>query len=71
MAAIGYKTVMPQVGDSYTSTIFWVSMLTFLGLPILGWIASLIAMKFYPLDEEKMREVQEHIAEIKAENAEA
>lgn len=71
MAAIGYKTVMPQVGDPYTSTIFWVSMLTFLGLPILGWIASLIAMKFYPLDEEKMREVQEHIAEIKAENAEA
>ncbi|MDD3218783.1 MAG: MFS transporter [Lachnospiraceae bacterium] len=71
LAAIGYKTVMPQVGDSYTSTIFWVSMITFLGLPILGWIASLIAMKFYPLDEEKMREVQEHIAEIKAENAEA
>ena len=30
-----------------------------------SWIASLIAMKFYELDDEKMKEVQEKIAEIK------
>ena len=38
-------------------------------MPILGWIASLIAMKFYPLDKEKMIEVQAKIAGMKAESA--
>ncbi|MDU4935912.1 MAG: hypothetical protein E6X43_11425 [Peptostreptococcaceae bacterium] len=34
-------------------------------MPILGWICSLIAMKFYPLDERRMAEVQEKISEMK------
>ena len=41
------------------------------GLPILGHIASLIAMKFYTLDSEKMIEVRKTIEDkkIKAQNA--
>lgn len=35
------------------------------GLPLFGHVASLIAMKFYPLDAEKMAEVQEEIDEKK------
>ncbi|MDU2198649.1 MAG: hypothetical protein E7E21_09580 [Peptostreptococcaceae bacterium] len=34
-------------------------------MPILGWICSLIAMKFYPLDERRMAEVQEKITKKK------
>lgn len=36
---------------------------------MLGWIASLIAMRYYELDSEKMAEIQLKIAEIKANNS--
>lgn len=67
VAYLGYTASMPQVGDAYTPALFWVTMGLFIGMPMLGWIASLIAMKFYPLDESKMREVQDKIAKIKLE----
>ena len=67
--AIGFKEQFPQIGDPYTPAIFWMSLFLFLGIPILGWIATLIAMKFYPLDQEKMIEVQAKIANMKKENA--
>lgn len=35
------------------------------GLPLIGHLASLIAMKFYPLDDKKMAEIQEEIDEKK------
>ena len=65
VAAIGFTTAMPQATDAYTQELFWVTTGLFMGLPILGWICSLIAMKFYPLDERKMAEVQEKISEMK------
>ena len=65
VAAIGFTTRMPDVTDAYSSQIFWVTMFLFIGMPMLGWIASIIAMKFYPLDKAKMDEVQAHIQEIK------
>lgn len=61
VAAIGFTDRMPDVTDSATPQIFWLTMALFIGLPVLGWIASLIAMKFYDLDKEKMIEVQKHI----------
>lgn len=36
-------------------------MFIIFGLPLIGHVASLIAMKFYPLDAEKMAEIQEEI----------
>ncbi len=65
VAAIGFTDRMPDVTDVYTTDILWVTMFLFIGLPILGWIASIIAMKFYPLDKKKMEEVQEHIKQLK------
>lgn len=62
---VGYQD-LPKVGDPLTPGIFWLTMFLFFGMPILGWVASLIAMKFYPLDKEKMEEVQLKIADIKA-----
>lgn len=65
LAAIGYSTTLPQIGDAPTTElkVFWFIM--FAGLPVAGLIANIIAMKFYPLDKEKMAEIQETIAEIK------
>lgn len=67
LAAIGFKSVQPTQATPYSSAIFWVTMFCFLGAPIIGWVLNLIAMKFYPLSKEKMAEIQERIAEIKAE----
>ena len=65
VAAIGFTTRMPDVTDIYSPELMTVTMLLFIGMPVLGWIASLIALKFYPLDKEKMQEVQAHIQELK------
>lgn len=65
VASIGFVDRMPDVTDAYSPQLFWMTMFLFAGMPMLGWIASLIAMKFYPLDKEKMEEVQAHIQEIK------
>ncbi|MGY3715490.1 hypothetical protein ACWE42_08200 [Sutcliffiella cohnii] len=35
------------------------------GIPIIGWIISLIAMKFYELDDKRMEQIQTEIAEVK------
>ena len=68
VASIGFVDRMPDVTDVATPQLFWMTIALFIGVPMLGWIASLIAMKFYPLDKAKMKEVQEHIQKIKNEN---
>ena len=65
VASIGFADRMPDVTDIATPQLFWTTMFLFIGMPMLGWIASLIAMEFYPLDKEKMEEVQAHIQELK------
>lgn len=66
VALIGFKTALPTVDDPATPQIFWLTMFFFIGIPLLGWIASIIAMKFYPLDEAKMKEIQAKISLIKS-----
>ncbi|MFC3039190.1 MFS transporter [Virgibacillus xinjiangensis] len=65
LAMIGYQEEFPQIGESLTTALFIMSLVLYLGIPILGYIASLLAMKFYTLDDKRMREVQEGIAEMK------
>ncbi|MBZ5753318.1 glucuronide permease, partial [Metabacillus sp. DBTR6] len=36
------------------------------GLPALGLVISVVAMKFYKLDAKKMEEIQNDIAKVKA-----
>lgn len=69
VALVGYTTTMPQPTDPSTPAIFWVAMAIKFGLPILGWICTLVAMKFCPLSKEEMVNVQKRIAEKKAEIA--
>ncbi len=66
---IGYSDRFPTQEDPLTSGIFWVTLFLFIGMPIIGWVCSLVAMKFYPLDKEKMIEVQTKIADMKKEAA--
>lgn len=65
-ATIGFKDALPTIETPYTDTILWITMFLYVGMPQLGWIANLIAMKFYPLTKEKMAEIQDEIGRIKA-----
>ncbi len=58
IAAVGYTTTMPQPGDPATTPVFWMTMFLWMGLPILGWLSTQILMPFYPLNRDKMEEIQ-------------
>ena len=46
VALIGYTATMPQPGDEATSGVFWVTTIIMFGLPIIGWLCTLISMHF-------------------------
>lgn len=69
LAIMGYTATAPQPADPATPTVFWVTMLMWLGMMLIGWVASIIAMKWYPLTPEKMAEVQAANKQRRAENA--
>lgn len=71
LTAIGYVSAQPQPGDPCTAPVYWMAMFLWMGLPILGWICTLIAMHWYPLTKEKMEEVEQTNARIRAERAAA
>lgn len=66
VALIGYRETMPQPTDELTGGIFWMTMVLMYGLPLFGWVVTLIAMRFCSLDKEEMVEVQKRIADKKA-----
>ena len=65
VAVLGYTTTMPQPTDAYTSGIFWMTLAIKYGLPMLGWVVTLLAMVGYPLTKEEMVNVQKRIADKK------
>ena len=65
VALLGYTTTMPQPTDAYTSGIFWMTLAIKYGLPMLGWVITLIAMPGCPLTKEEMVNVQKRIADKK------
>ncbi len=69
LGLIGYVEVMPQPGDPSSPMLFWVTMFLWMGMPSLGYIASIIVLRWYPLNAEKMEEVQRVNAETRAKNA--
>ena len=66
VAMIGYSVVLPQPGDPSTPGIFWMGMALKYGMPIVGWIITLVAMKFCALDKDEMVNIQKRIADKKA-----
>ncbi len=54
VALIGFTEVMPQPTDGPTTAILFMTMGLFFGLPMLGWVINLLAMRGYVLDREEM-----------------
>lgn len=65
LSLIGFKTVFPEVDTPLTNELFYMTLFLAFGIPIIGWIISLIAMKFYELDDKRMEQIQTEIAEVK------
>ena len=65
-AMIGFKETLPTVDTPYSPQLKFIGLVCFFGLILFGLFCNLVAMKFYPLTKEKMEEIQERIAEIKA-----
>ena len=66
-AAIGFKEKLPTEETPYSGALLGATLFCFLGMPAIGWILNVVAMKFYPLTKDKMAEIQDEIARIKAE----
>lgn len=65
IASIGFVNTQPNETTPLTTGILWVTLLCMYGLPVIGWLCNLIAMKFYPLDKAYMEKIQTSIAAIK------
>lgn len=65
VAVLGYKTTMPQPTDPSSPAIFWMTMALKFGLPFVGWLITLLAMRACPLSREEMVQVQKRIEEKK------
>lgn len=65
---VGYTgSKIPQGTDVLTPGIRWITVALFCGMPIIGWICTILAMKKFSLTKEKMEEIQIAIAEKKTE----
>ncbi len=64
VSMIGYVNSMPQVQDPFSNSILMTALFLWLGMPMLGYVCTLIAMKFYKLDQNTMLEVEKKNAEI-------
>ncbi|WP_078549611.1 MFS transporter [Litchfieldia alkalitelluris] len=71
LAMIGFKAAFPDVNTPYSDSIFWMAMFLNYGILILGWIATLIAMKFYKLDKNKMEEIRIELDKRREKNQES
>ncbi len=67
LAMIGFTHTLPDVDTPYSDALLNVALFCMYGLLIVASICNLVAMRYYPLNKEKMSEIQVKIAQIKAE----
>jgi Na+/melibiose symporter-like transporter len=65
-AAIGFTDRNPTMPEDNVPELKYAIAFLAFGMIIIGLICNIIAMKFYPLTKEKMEEIQEKVAAIKA-----
>lgn len=65
LASIGFKEAFPTVDTPRSPELYGMGLFFFIGIPVIAWVASLIAMKFYELDGVKMNEIQQAIHDRK------
>lgn len=61
MMVMGYNRRFPQIGDKITPELKWMTLFLYCGVPIFGWICSLVSMRYYALDKKKMYEVAQDL----------
>lgn len=62
LSIIGFRNAFPQVNDSPSTKITVITIFFYCVVPIIGWIISLIAMHFYRLDKNKMKDIIKKIS---------
>ncbi len=67
-AMIGFKDKFPDLDTPYSLNLLIIGVIFYYGLELLGCIFNLIAMKFYDLTPEKMKEVELQIEKMRKEN---
>lgn len=70
VSLIGYRNTLPQPTDAPTPAIKGMALFLYFGLPLLTWIAALIALRGYHLTKDEMVRVQQTIAARRSEEAE-
>lgn len=68
-ALIGFKDTLPDINTPYTKELLIITLIFFYGLEMIGAACNIIAMKFYDLTPEKMKEVQISIHKLRKEQA--
>jgi len=67
LVAIGFNDGFPTVDTLNSSGLFWVAMICFCGLPVLGWGINIICLRHYSLSKSNMAQVQDKIECLKHE----
>lgn len=59
LAFVGFEDRLPQVSDTLTDKIKYLTLVCYCIIPIIGWLISIWSMSHYELDRKRMREIQE------------
>lgn len=62
---IGFKETLPDIDTPYSTSLLIFGMVFYFGLELIGAACNLVAMKFYDLTPEKMKEVEEKIHQMR------
>lgn len=52
LAMAGYSKAFPQVGDALTPQLKYLTVFFYCVIPIIGWLITIVIMRFYKLDRE-------------------
>lgn len=61
MLLLGYNRRLPQIGDEVTPRIKYMTLFLYCIVPIIGWLCSLVSMKFYALDKKRMHHIVQEL----------
>jgi Na+/melibiose symporter-like transporter len=58
LAFAGFGEQLPQVSDEVTDSLRYITLFLYCVIPVIGWLCSALAMRFYRLDKRKMQQIQ-------------
>lgn len=57
LSFIGYSKIFPQVEDTLTPALKWMTIFFYCIIPICGWLVTIFIMRFYKLDKKTMTDL--------------